>query len=318
MARLSLACVDFAEIILGTDSRNNADDDCSPTNVIGLDTDGDTCPDILETAIGRNPLDPSDCNIKMFIDRDGDGCSDYVEESFGLDPTNPNDCSPAILKDSDLDGCSDFVEVSIGSDPLNPFDCDCPASKRVDTDKDGLLDCEEEILGFATTLFDTDKDGLLDTVEFMGGSNPVSLDEGYLDTDMDDVNNNTEVREHTNPKHSDGTEREQIAYKYELTNKGQSADQLYCYKFSISNITLLETQADYLGREGINRVLFYIIETPQDVNFANDEGILRVKELVVRYKNGSKFLVADDGRETPLGGTMSFTDADIKAFDIVE
>lgn len=305
-------------------------DDCllpNDTNTPSLfDTDLDGCPDALETAffppvvVGTPPEeDPSNCNIRMFLDTDNDGCSDAIETSIGLNQLNGSDCSPSILRDSDGDGIGDGVEVSVGKDPLNPIDNECVTSKDRDTDSDGLKDCEEDLVGSLATLFDSDKDGLTDFIELHGGSYPTSETDIYEDTDLDGFTNNIEVREHTNPFYSDGGERGQISYKYSLTNLGESLDKTFCYNFSVKNITLQLTKPDALGREGINRVLFYILETSKDADFTKMQGTMRVKEFVIRYeRGGDKYLIEEDGSESFVGSTIVLQDEDIKEFTLIQ
>jgi hypothetical protein len=314
-------CVDTAEVALGTDPANPADD-CGPGNIIGLDTDGDTCSDVLELTFFPDDVspetDPTNCHITQFMDIDSDGCSDYVETQIGLDITNPLDCSPSVLYDTDLDGIGDFFEVYVGKDPLNPFDNECRADRRNDTDKDEILDCEEDLVGTLSTLFDSDKDGLVDLVELQGGSYPVSSSDISEDADSDAYTNAVEVREHTNPFHTDGSERDQIAYQYSLVNQGDAVSDSSCYDFSVKNISLLRTANDALGRDGINHVMVYIVETSKDSDYTLYQGTMRVKEFVFQYTaGGDKYLINADGSRTPTGSTLILHDEDIKSWDIV-
>ncbi len=66
----------------------------------GVDRDADGLPDMVEIAIGTNPLDP---------DTDGDGIEDGAEVAAGTDP---------IANDTDQDGLSDGTELAGLGDPL--------------------------------------------------------------------------------------------------------------------------------------------------------------------------------------------------------
>ncbi|MGL5642820.1 MAG: VWA domain-containing protein, partial [Paraclostridium sp.] len=77
---------------------------------------------------------------------------------------------------------------------------------NIDSDKDGLMDAEEELIGSNPNKVDTDGDGLNDKFEVEAGLNPIkkdSDDNGKLDTDEDiDDDGLTNLEEHnykTNP-----------------------------------------------------------------------------------------------------------------------
>ncbi len=75
------------------------------------DSDGDGIPDLVELALGMNPLTDD-----IGLDSDGDGWSDFEELLRGSDPRDP-DSKPL---DSDLDGWSDFDERLRGTNPNDP------------------------------------------------------------------------------------------------------------------------------------------------------------------------------------------------------
>ncbi|WP_297527137.1 S8 family serine peptidase [Thiohalobacter sp.] len=101
------------------------------------DDDNDGLSDVLELAIGSNPL---------VLDSDGDGLDDYFEVAFDGDATGyvaGQDLSP-VLADTDGDGLSDAAELAWDGDPAyNPgADLD-PLSG--DTDGDGLPDGSDPV-----------------------------------------------------------------------------------------------------------------------------------------------------------------------------
>ncbi|MEM1025881.1 MAG: VWA domain-containing protein [Myxococcota bacterium] len=208
-------------------------------------------------------------------DSDGDGLDDEEEERFGTDP---------VSADTDGDGFNDFIEVLLGSsgfDPLDPSDADCTFGiDRIDTDGDGLLDCEERFVGTNRRIPDTDADGFPDDIELRFGTNPV-VDDIRADLDFDSARNGDELRGHSDPAVNDAARRGAISYRYEVRERDLNeidqddprvptleAGQI-CYDFRIENITLAETM-----NGGRNRVLIYLGQAPFDD--PQDFGVFRV------------------------------------------
>ncbi len=132
-----------------------------------LDTDRDGLPDVVETALGTDPLNP---------DTDGDGVLDGEETVPGRDGyvTDPLDA------DTDDDGLSDGAETGaqggrlIGTDPTN-----------ADTDHDGVQDGTE--VGVTAGVPDPDGTGPLkgtDGSRFQPDADPASTTDP-LDSDTD-------------------------------------------------------------------------------------------------------------------------------------
>ena len=128
-------------------------------------------PYVLQSFYVSNLSAPPESNLGS-VDSDGDGLSDAEEIALGTDPHN---------KDTDGDGYSDGVEVwamraGANVDPLRP-DPGCPAdSIGVDSDCDGLTDCDETLLGTNARLIDSDYDGAPDGMEFLMGTQPTTKD----------------------------------------------------------------------------------------------------------------------------------------------
>ena len=92
-----------------------------------LDSDGDGLSDVLEVAVGTNPLD---------VDSDNDSLTDYQEVAWDDDDTAYNailDTNP-LNPDSDGDGVIDGTESLVGTDPLN--DTDAPVWGDIDNSGD--------------------------------------------------------------------------------------------------------------------------------------------------------------------------------------
>lgn len=207
-------------------------------------------------------------------DTDGDGLSDAEELNIGTVDT---------ATDTDGDGFGDFLEVRLsasGFDPLDPTDADCTIGlDRIDTDGDGLLDCEERFVGTNRNRVDTDADGFPDRLELVGGTNP-SVADVLSDLDFDGARNGAELRGHADPNLDDAAARSQISYRYEIVEK--TADELppgdprlarldngqSCYDVRVENVTLAAT------RGGDNRMLMWIAEAPFDA--PEDFGAFRV------------------------------------------
>ena len=133
----------------------------------GKDSDKDGVDDLLEAALGTDPVNP---------DTDGDGLSDGEEVAGKTSP---------LKADTDSDGLKDGVEKKVyGTDPIS-----------ADTDGDGLNDGTEIGYGTSPTSVDTDKDGLNDGLELglVGDSEPsTKTDPLKKDTDGNGVSDGDE------------------------------------------------------------------------------------------------------------------------------
>jgi hypothetical protein len=209
------------------------------------------------------------------IDSDADGLSDQTEIRLG---------TRIDLTDSDADGFSDLLErrlVLSGFDALDPTDADCAADvDRIDTDGDGLRDCEERFVGTNPRAYDSDLDGFGDGVENHYGTNP-GLSDTDLDIDFDGVKNGGELRAHARVDNDDITVLSEHAYRLRVRQQGLQSGQ-YCYTFRVDNIALSSTSgatALPLLPSGIvpagglaggasevfeNRILFEVTEQPFD------------------------------------------------------
>lgn len=181
-------------------------------------------------------------------DTDGDGLSDDREFELGTDPWE---------RDTDGDGFSDGVEVHFASlgGAFTPnqqalpdgggLDPGCPPHLRgVDSDCDGLLDCDEQIIGTNSALTDSDQDGVPDSIEWQLGTQPSSPDLDQ-DPDTDDVDSRREVRLHTDPKISDVSSLTTHGYHYEVRSTGPiDSEGRQCFAYRIDNVLLAPTLAD--------------------------------------------------------------------------
>jgi hypothetical protein len=198
------------------------------------DTDSDGLLDADEFAEGTLP---------WVADTDGDGFSDGVEVYFRgrggtFRPNQRPGNSGACRTDGDCMGlvCGPF---GVCVDPGCP-----PELRGVDQDCDGLLDCDEQIIGTNALRMDSDDDGVADSVEFKLGTQPSSKDLDQ-DPDNDRLDNRAELLMHTNPLVVDSDDLSVIGYRYEvLKDGGLDGEGRQCFTFRVSNISLANTLPD--------------------------------------------------------------------------
>ncbi len=115
------------------------------TEPLQRDSDGDQIPDMVEAALGLDPLAND-----YALDSDNDGWSDFFERFLQTDPNNPLSLPAFSPVDSDGDLCSDYVENLLGFDHTDPTDVPVPCNGGLttqDSDGDGVPDKFEELRG---------------------------------------------------------------------------------------------------------------------------------------------------------------------------
>jgi hypothetical protein len=241
------------------------------------DSDFDGMPDADEFTLGLSP---------QKADSDGDGYSDafeYRRRGFGYNPLDP--CMPAIV---DVPG----VDPKTPCDPKAPMNCNfvygpdprTGATVRiyVDSDRDGLNDCEERAIGTDPNNPDTDHDGMLDGEEFLLGTDPLVWD-AERDDDQDGIANVREVEWHLHPmvqQNSDVIARDR--YRYERTEGASLADGRACFDFTVRRVRLTPTSGAEGGALvlGTNDIRLFILESMAD----NLAGAPLVREACVRAR----------------------------------
>jgi len=120
------------------------------------------------------------------IDTDRDFLPDKIERDmqiadlFGISYLN---------EDTSGDGYRDIVAYRLGKDINSQSSFRVCDDKYQDTDKDGLFDCEEVVLGTDYQLADTDLDGIPDGLEFRHGLNPLDPSDAISDSNRDGMSN---------------------------------------------------------------------------------------------------------------------------------
>lgn len=262
----------------------------------------------------------------VYVDSDGDGLTNDEETLHGTDP---------LIADSDDDGLSDFFEIRSSSPTniLDPLVQDSPCDKAVgdewvDTDLDGLTDCEEFVKGTSRKIHDSDGDGIPDGIEFLTGANPLS-DQIDGDQDFDGVVDWLEIQKHTNLKSTDPKIQENYSYNYTVLDMGlieqfEQGQVLPSYvrqfDFNISNIDVMDTtlpipvesteNVDLVDEEGNpietedlpsydhvnggdNLIRFFIAQVPEDA--PNDTPIFMMAEQIVNFSEGERDIVFGPG-----------------------
>jgi hypothetical protein len=240
----------------------------------------------------------------LVVDTDADGLSDTEEESLGTCAFISPKC-PAPW-DSDGDGYSDFIEVkyrSSGFDPLDPKKPATPcAMPGVDSDGDGLMDCEEAFLGTDPLNADTDGDFMEDLAEVRNGLNPLDPNDAFLDYNHDGILNLLELKEGLSPTNLMSSTELGFAYTYadnQLSATDVSATGA-CYTFSVGHMRLLTTGTTQTSPVGANRIYYDVVETAEDspTTFAT-------------IRRACADVLYDDGVvKLPLTGVVNFVDSD--------
>ncbi|MBK6849233.1 MAG: VWA domain-containing protein [Proteobacteria bacterium] len=230
---------------------------------------------------------------RLLVDTDGDGVDDTREFQAK---------SKDRERDSDSDGYNDKLELDrlkSGFDPTNaalPVRA-CAASERIDRDGDGLLDCEEAILGTDPKLVDSDRDRIPDGIEFAFGTDPAVAD-AKDDSDFDGKRNDEEIKTHSSPMQADPEIQANFRYIYDREEEAERVDRRSCLDFTVRRLRLVSTaQRGAAGTIGFNEATLTFGEGPAD----DPRDFGSYKGACVRAQYVRQNCTGDDGKEQECG-----------------
>jgi hypothetical protein len=162
----------------------------------------------------------------ILADSDQDGLADDEEDKNGNGIVDEGESDP-LLDDSDGDGIGDMIEARVGfSNNMidQPIVCDdlfmFENLATVDRDFDGLNECEERLMGTNPSLSDSDGDNVPDGIEVIRGTDHLNPDSAE-DFDEDGVSNGDEIKEGTDPRSIDESQRLGLAARYTVEREGR-------------------------------------------------------------------------------------------------
>ncbi len=236
-------------------------------------------------------------------DTDADGLSDDQENGLGTCAAlGTTTCKKPW--DSDGDGYGDFIEVQYEESGFDPLDPTKPTVKcvnpGVDTDGDGLMDCEEVFLKTDPLSPDTDGDLTLDNTEVRTGLNPLDPTDAMGDINKDGILNQHEVQLGLTPVAQVSTQERQYALTYAFDSSTTDAAAASCYQFAIQHLRLMDTGPSAAGPGGVNHIYYDLVQTGEDspTNLA----LVRRACATVLFENHIA--------KVPLSGVVSFVDSD--------
>lgn len=235
---------------------------------------------------------------KSSSDSDNDGISDDIEKMIGSDPNKA---------DSNSDGFSDGVELNLGYNPAGKgvlsksdlllaniagLEDKDGNTVIVDSDKDGITDRQELILGTSSFNPDTDEDGFSDAEEITNGFNPlinakekddkIKLENPALSEAQ--VANNLIVENITKniEKNNDGKKEEKLTFE----GKGEPNSFISIYVFSDPVAAIVKTDAAGKWAYALDKVLDYGEHTVYTA-------VVDASGIIIAKSNPFKFLLEE-------------------------
>jgi hypothetical protein len=254
---------------------------------------------VVTYASNQNAIETGD---SVAVDTDADGLTDDQERSLGTCAALSKTCKTP--SDSDGDGYGDFIEVQYETSGFDPLDPTKPTVKcvspGVDTDGDGLMDCEETFLKTDPQSPDTDGDLTLDNTELRTGLNPLDPTDAVGDINKDGILNQNEVQIGLSPTAQISTEERPFAFTYAISSMSAADAASSCYDFGIQHLRLMDTGPTAAGPEGVNRIYYDIVQTGED----------SPTNLALVRRACATVLFANHVAKVPLSGVVNFVDSD--------
>jgi hypothetical protein len=170
-------------------------------------------------------------------DTDRDGLSDQFETNSVNQATYNISAGNAITNSF---GYSDLVMVNGGltvDQQVALQQCD---DFNLDTDRDGLTDCEEDLLGTDPQNPDTDGDGIPDGIENRYGLNAINALDAAMDTVNDGVSNLEKIRMNVPVYMRASSQNPYVPVSYEVSTYVNDVTLQNCYSFLIKNIPIVD------------------------------------------------------------------------------
>ena len=247
-------------------------------------------------------------------DSDSDGLPDDIDPypadytGSSMHAYNQYLANPTSSASPPAAGCGDLVYQK------NQQSCpsSCNANLRyVDTDQDGLSDCDESIIGSNIFSVDTDGDGMPDDLEYKLGLSPISAADRNLDPDGDGVTNYQEVMRLTSPYINDNNVNHKTFQSVSI-QEFQQSNGTYCYNIGVTGLQVFPTQAvqmqtvpQLLHQKNENIIRFLFFEVPDNQPGASPVILQAYKSVL--YDPTSSGLVNISNLTTTDFGFMSGT-----------
>jgi hypothetical protein len=271
-------------------------------NFLNIDYSAIQVPNLLVASFPSNQM-AIESGGALLADSDGDGLPDAEETSLGTCAAKSVKCTTPA--DSDGDGYSDYIEVKYKANGFDPLDPNKPATpcvpKGLDTDGDGLFDCEESYLTTDPTTADSDGDFVSDLTEERNTMNPLDPTDAHGDINRDGILNGDEIAIGLSPFAQVSPAERGYAFTSAWSPEASSFDAGgACFHFDVQHLRLVTTGDNAVAPQGGNRVYFDVYQSEED----------SPATLSTVRRACADVLYVDGGVKLPLNGVVNFADQD--------